>query len=446
MAGISSLGVGSGLDLNSLVTSLVRAERSPTESRLNRSQAAAETQLSALGRLRSAVGELETRIGGLSNFDVSRSASSSAANKVQVTAEGNPDLGSFSVRVSALASAQSLATSAFADVDQDLGSGSLLIEQGGESVTLEFSPERATLADVRDAINASDLDVQAVIVRDGDSSRLLLTSTATGSAGEMTLSVTGGLDARLASSEMTETAAAANASFSVNGLELSSSSNQVEDVIPGLTLNLRQTTEGNETVTVTVAQDRAGAGNKLEAMVKAYNGLVDTMKSLGRVDPEGGKSGPLVGDATLRALQGRLGGAFTTPQAVEPGQPTMMLDLGLSVDVEGRASLNASTLDEALMADEAGVEALVSAFATRFSAVIEGFAGSGGVIASRTDGLTAQLRRVADQRASLDLRMEQVETRLRTQFSALDATLAQFQNTSEFLGQQLAGLADLNRR
>ena len=446
MAGISSLGVGSGLDLNSLVTSLVRAERSPTESRLNRSQAVAETQLSALGRLRSAVGELQSRVTALNGFDVSRSASSSASSKVQVSAQGSPDLGSFSVKVSALASAQSLATSAFAETDADLGSGSLVIGQGDETVTLEFGPEPATLAEVRDAINASTLDVQAVIVRDGDSSRLLLTSTATGSAGEMSLSVTGSLDARLASAQMTETAAAADASFSVNGLELTSSSNQVEDVIPGLTLTLRQATEGSETVTVTVAQDRAGARNKLEAMVKAYNGLVDTVKNLGRVDPEGGKSGPLVGDATLRALQGRLGSAFTTPQEVGPGQRNMMLELGLSVDVGGQASLNASRLDEALKGDEAGVEALVSAFATGFSAVIDGFAGAGGVITSRTDGLNAQLRRVAGQRAALDLRMDQVEKRLRSQFSALDATLAQFQNTSEFLGQQLAGLANLNRR
>lgn len=446
MAGISSLGVGSGLDLNSLVNSLVRAERSPTESRLNRSQTAAETRLSALGRLRSAVSELQNRVTALNGFDVSRSASSSAAAKVQVSASGSPDLGSFSVRVAALASAQSLATSAFAEVDEALGSGSLVIEQGDESVTLDFGLEPATLADVRDAINASGLDVQAVIVRDGDSSRLLLTSTATGSAGEMSLTVTGSLDERLASAQMTQTAAAADARFSVNGLELTSSSNQLEDVISGLTLTLRQTTEGSETVTVTVAQDRAGARNKLEAMVKAYNGLVDTMKNLGRVDPGGGNSGPLVGDATLRALQGRLGSAFTTPQDVGAGLPNMMLQLGLSVDVNGQASLNSSRLDEALKADEAGVEALVSAFATRFSAVIDGFAGAGGVITSRTDGLNAQLRRVADQRAALDMRMDRVETRLRAQFSALDATLAQFQNTSEFLGQQLAGLANLNRR
>lgn len=446
MAGISSLGVGSGLDLNGLVTSLMRAERGPTEARLNRSQTAAETQLSALGRLRAATSDLASKVKALDDFAVSRTASSSASSKVQVTTEGNPDLGSFSVRVAELASAQSLATAAFSDSDASLGAGSLVIEQGDESVTIEIGPDSDTLAQVRDAINASDLDVQAVIVRDGDSSRLLLTSTQTGHAGAMSLSVTGTVDSRLASAEMTETAAASDARYSVNGLELTSSSNKIENVIEGVTLDLRQTTEGTETVTVTVGQDRAGARSKLEALVRSYNTLVDTIGSLGRVDPDGGTAGPLVGDATMRALQGRLGAAFTTPEDSGSDRYRMLLDLGLSVSVEGKASFDTNRFNDALLEDENAVATLVGAFASRFGSVIDGYSGSTGVLNSRTEGLNAQLRRVADQRAALDLRMEQVEKRLRTQFSALDATLAQFQNTSEFLGQQLAGLAQLNKR
>ena len=446
MAGISSLGVGSGLDLNGLVTSLVSAERGPTEARLNRSQSAAETQLSALGRLRAAVSDLAGKVTALDDFEVSRTASSSASSKVQVSTEGNPDLGSFSVRVAELASAQSLASAAFTDSDASLGAGTLVIEQGEESVTIEIGPDNDTLAQVRDAINASDADVQAVIVRDGDSSRLLLTSTQTGAAGAMNLSVTGSVDPRLSSAEMTETAAANDARFSVNGLELTASSNTIENVIEGVTLDLRQTTEGTETVTVTVGQDRAGARGKLEALVRSYNSVVDTVGSLGRVDPEGGKSGPLVGDATMRALQGRLGAAFMMPEDSGNERYRMLLDLGFSVSVEGRASLDAERFNDALLEDENAVATLVGAFASRFGSVIDGYVGSAGVLNSRTDGLNAQLRRVADQRAALDLRMEQVEERLRRQFSALDASLAQFQNTSEFLGQQLAGLANLNKR
>ena len=198
MGGISSLGAGSGLDLNSLVTSLLRAERSPTESRLNRTQARAETQLSALGRLNGALGELTSKVSALDNLEVSRRATSSTSATVGVRSTGTPETGSYRVQVSQLATAQSLASATFADAEDPVGSGTLSLSQGDQTVTLDLA-EGSSLRDVRDAINGSAADIQAVIVRDGDSSRLLLSSSLTGGAGEMTVTVDGGLDATPAS-------------------------------------------------------------------------------------------------------------------------------------------------------------------------------------------------------------------------------------------------------
>ena len=82
----------------------------------------------------------------------------------------------------------------------------------------------------------------------------------------------------------------------------------------------------------------------------------------------------------------------------------------------------------------------------QFGGILDGYSGSGGILATRTDGLNDRLSRVSEQRQALDLRMARVEQRLRSQFTALDATLTQFQNTSEFLGTQLAGLANLKPR
>ncbi|MCC5870568.1 MAG: flagellar filament capping protein FliD [Gammaproteobacteria bacterium] len=449
MSGFSNLGVGSGLDLDGLVRGLVSAERAPQEARLNRSRGTAQTTLSALGRLRSSVTGLTDAARALQDLTVGVRVKSADTTIIEARKEGEPDIGSFQLRVSALASAQSLASQAFEAEDAELGPGELVLSMGEDSVTLSLAEGASTLRDVRDAINASELDVQAAVVRDGENWRLLLTSGQTGTAGELTLTAGAGVDGRLASTAMDVTAPAQDAQFSVNGLALSSSSNRIEEVLPGLSLTLRGVTEGDASVTVSVEPDRDAVRTRLQTLVSRYNALVDNIRTAGRADPEGENSGPLVGDSTLRAIQSRLSGVFST--RLDTGEDaglgesgfSTLLDLGLSTNLEGRAALDADKLTAALETDQAGVEALVSAFAERFTGVLEGFGGRGGILETRTESLNAQLRRITQQREALDRRMEQVESRLRAQFSALDSVLTQFQNTSSFLAQQLQGLANL---
>lgn len=445
MTGISSLGVGSGLDLDGLVRALVSAERAPKDNSLNRRASSAQATLSALGSLRSALSGLAGAVNALEDLQVGQRVSSSDESRLAVTRSGEPELGSYQVRVIQLASAQSLASAAFEDPDAPLGAGTLTLGVGGAVADLEIEEATSSLRDVRDAINDSDMDVRAVIVRDGQQYRLLISSTATGTQNEVTLSTGGSLDGRLASAAMTETAPAQDAEFSVNGLVLTSSTNSVEDVLPGITLALANPTEGLETVTVTVAADRDGVSDRVEALVKAYNALVENMRTSGRADPAGGNSGPLIGDASLRAIQSRIGGLFS--RRVDDGLTdspfTTLLDLGLSTDRQGRAQFDRSKLDEALQSNPEAVESMVSAFAATVSTTLESFSGPGGVLESRTTSLAAQLQRISGQREALDRRMELVETRLRRQFTALDALLSQSQNTSAYLAQQLAGIANL---
>src|SRR5690606_7514650 len=303
MAGISSLGVGSGLDLSTLVKSLVDAERAPTENRLNRRQSTAKTQVSALGTLSSAAGKLLSAVNALKDFETSLKASSSDADTVGVSVGGEADPGQYRVQVQSLAIAQSLASEAFEDVDAALGEGTLTVTVGDQSIDIELTAEANTLSDVRDAINASDVGVNAVIVRDGESHRLLLTSSESGLDYQIDTTVSGSVDTRLASAQMTETAAAQDASFSVNGLQLTSSGNTIDDVIPGLTLNLNRTTEGEDSIAINVEPDRAATRAKLEAVVTAYNALAGRITELGRTNIEAASRGPLVGDSTLRSLE-----------------------------------------------------------------------------------------------------------------------------------------------
>ncbi len=448
MTGISSLGVGSGLDLDGLVRALVGAERSPQENRLNRRASTAQTTLSALGSLRSALSGLTGAVNALKDLQVGQQVSSSDVSKLAATRSGEPEQGSYQVRVMQLASAQSLASAGFEDPELSLGAGTLTLGVGGATLELEITEPASTLRDVRDAINDSDMDVRAVIVRDGQQYRLLVTSAATGTLNEVTLATSGSLDSRLASAAMTQTAPAQDAEFSVNGLVLTSASNTIEDVLPGITLVLTNPTEALETVTVTVDADRQGASDRISALVTAYNTLVENMRASGRADPAGGNSGPLIGDASLRAIQSRIGGVFSRriDSAIPDSPFETLLDLGLSTDRQGRAQLDAGKLDEALRSNPDAVEAMVSAFASTVATTLEGFSGPGGVLESRTTSLAAELKRITGQREALDRRMELVETRLRRQFTALDSLLSQSQNTSAYLAQQLAGIANLQRQ
>lgn len=441
MSGISSLGIGSGLDLATLVEQLVVAERAPAQNRINLKQAQAQTKLSAFGSLRSAIANLESSVEKLQSFKAGMKATSASPDAVSVTVGDAPVAGVYNVVVHELASAQSLASEAFDDIDAALGEGTLTLTVGDTVTEIELADGANSLAAVRDAINDSDAGVNAVIVRDGDAYRLLLSSAETGAANAMTLTVDGSVDARLASDQMTETAAARDALFSVNGLELTASTNTIEDVIDGITLTLKQV--GEDPVAIRVEQDREGVRKALEDVVAKYNALVTQIRDLGRAGVEGAQRGPLVGDSTLRALESSLAGVFSA-QHGEPGSGLeRLLDLGFATDVQGKVSLDAAKLADALATDAAGVERLVAAFAESFTGTLETYTKDDGLLDARTDGLDAELKRLRNDRDALDRRMEQFEARLRAQFTALDSLLAQFQSTSNYLASQLGGLANL---
>lgn len=446
---INSLGVGSGLDLGSLLDKLVAVERQGAERLLNNRQARAELKLSSIGSLRATVDTLAAAVTALKDFDLSLAVTSSNKDAVTATAGTDADVASYLVEVTQLARAQSLASDGatpFTDADAGLGEGTLAITVDGTTVNLAIASGNNSLRGIRDAINASTIGVQAAVVQDGAAWRLLLTSEKSGMEGVMTLTVDGTLDARLASASMQETTAAQDALFSVNGLDLSSASNSVPDVLPGLTLELKAPTTGP--VTISVGTDNDALGEKLARVVTAYNGLVSNMKKLGAASPDGKSSGPLVGDAGLRSLQRSVLGIFgrnlSTDVANNPFRN--LAELGIKTSLSGEASLDTAALKKALAQDRDSVEALVEAFGTSFSQALDSFDGGNGVFGFRSDQLTAELKRIRDDRDQLERRLSALEERLTKRFSALDSLVSQFQSTSTYLAQQLTSLANLTKQ
>ena len=444
MSTVSSLGAGSGLDLSTLLDNLMKAEQSQAQAPLDRAQSQAQVSLSALGSLSSSVASFSGAVSGLSDLQVGRTVDSSLSGAVTGTASSTAESGSYAIAVDHVASAQSLATSTFADADAALGTGTLTLSVNGQTADIAIGTDTKSLRDVRDAINSSGLDLQAVVVQDGSQYRLLLTSGQTGTAGVMTLTVSGTVDAKLASSAMQETAPAQDASFSVNGLTLSSSSNTVDGVVPGVTLQLLGSTQG-QTATVKVAADTSGVADKLNALVTAYNALRTNMTALSGVSADGTQAGPLVGDSTLQSIEARVGGMFgDTIDTGLAGNPfASLVDIGLHTDQTGTASLDSTALDTALGQNEAGVEALVSAFAKRMGTALDAYQGSDGIFNYRTTQLNARLKDISDQRAELATRLQVMQDSLRQQFTALDALVTQFQSTSSYLAQQLGILGNI---
>src|SRR6056297_2635126 len=437
---IASLGVGSGLDLGSLVQGLVTSERAPAENRLNRNASKFQAQISAFGQVKSGLAKLNDSLVKLQELADARTITVSDTKLLTATATADADVGNYSIEVFSLARAQSLASDGFADADASLGTGELtLTVGGGDPVTITLLEGEDSLRDARDAINGAEAGVDATLVRDGDDYRLLLSAAETGLANTISLTAGAGIDARLASAAMTQTTAASDASFSVSGLNLSSATNVVEDVLPGLTLTLKGETEANLPVAVTVGQDRASARKAVEAFISAYNAVIGQADSLSSYNPDTGASAVLNGDTTLRSMRSMLPNSL----GASDGGEFNLVQLGVTSDLTGKLSLDTETFDALMSDDSSGVLAALNAFGELLGAEVSRYADSKGLLDGRTEGLRSSLKSIEAQREVLDKRMESFEARVTRQFGALDTLISQLQTTGNFLTTQLESIGNI---
>lgn len=314
MAAISSLGVGSGLDLGALVTGLLDAERVPAENRLALKQQNISAELSGFGLMRSSLSQFQSSLGGLQSAESfnAKSVSVSDTSVFTATAENDVELGSYSVEVSKLATSQSLATSAltpFSALDDVIGSGTLSFQFGttttgpygftadlsrsAQTIDVSVANGNNTLSGLRDYINSEITDIQASIVNDGSGYRLVLTSENTGADNSLEITVTndGDLDNNdnsglsqlafnaLAQSSLTQTVAAQDAELSINGLDVTSASNNIDSVLDGVTLNLKKADAGNF-VNLAVTKNLASITASINGFVEAFNELRTNIDSL----------------------------------------------------------------------------------------------------------------------------------------------------------------------
>lgn len=453
MAGIT--GLGSGLDINSLVKTMVQAETSPKASQLSRLDKSAETKLSALGTLQSALSTFQTTLKDLNKPSLygNVKGTSSNADVLGVSIEKNALPGKYSVEVSQLATSSQIAT---APLSKDLSTASattLTVGLGADDSPVNVQiAEGASLTDIRDALNEQlkDKGISANIINnpaDG-TSQLVLTSKETGAGKDIQLS--GMLDGVDLGAGQKTLQAAQNAKFKVDGLELESATNTVKNVIPDVEFTLKAKTEENKPVNVTVGEDKAGVKSQLKKFVDAYNELMTVTKDLTRVTRVGEGKQPvvaaLVGDSSVRNLVNGVRAELSAPG--NSGSAFKGLsDLGISLDKDGKLKIDDKKLDKAL---EGGFDE-VSGFLTgdgglmsRLENRISGFAGKEGIIGTRQKSLESQRADITKQQEKLSLRAAQVEARLFKQFNTMDALVGQLSQTSSSLAASLASLPGMN--
>lgn len=478
---ITSLGTGSGLDLESLVNDLVSAEIVPQTFQLDTQEFALQTELSAVGTLRATLDNLSTVLEDFKdpNAFLTRRSSSSNDDLFTVSADETAVASSYELEVTQLAQSQRLQSGAFADADAEVGTGTLTILIGEEpapgdedengdpiearSFDITLVDEANSLTELRDAINnASDNPgVTASIVSGDDGAFLLLSSDDTGLENQLTITASDGnvgLDALtfdpddVAGSALSEQAQALDSIVIIDDIAVTSSSNTVSSAIDGVTINLLEAEVGT-TATLSVEVDTAAVQNSVDSFIFNYNSLIDTVNALTAFDADTGVSGPLLGDSTTRILLDQIRSALGGRTGGLEGSFDTLSDVGITLDfTTGRLEKDQviadfdgiDTVEEAIEADLAGLAELFASengVANQLAAIVDSYVDEDGALPARVEGLEESLADIADERDELADRAVALEAQLRSEFIALDLLVAELSSTSAFLSQQLASLA-----
>lgn len=489
MASIIASGVGSGIDIASLVGDLVAAQREPQELRLAQREAALQARLSGYGSIRGALSALQQSLNALQAGTAAGASTVTVGDSAVLSASaGSGITGNHRIKVDALATAHRLVMDGAAGLAAPgdvLGTGTLTFrfgtttydaESGDYSfVRDEVAAERTvtitdgSLSGIAAAINEANIGVQASVIFDGSSYRLSLVSNETGAARSMQISVSdadgdgtdsAGLSAlafNAGATRMLQTQAAADVQgLEIDGIAVSSTSNTLAGLIEGVEIRLR----GPGETTLEITRNDDAFVTAIKGFVDRYNALVNTISNLSSYDAETGVAGQLNGDALLRAVQSKVRDVMARMIGGNDSAFRHLSQIGLTHgtsggQLDGTLVLDEGKLREAIAKDHAGVAALFSVaggegestgYAVALNRVISDLIAGGGLLTSATDSINSRIEDISRQREQLDLRMTAFEQRMRAKFNAMDILVAQLRSTGDFLTQQLDALPRIGAR
>jgi len=368
---ISVPGIGSNLDVNSIVSQLIALESRPL-TQLATKEASFQSQISAFGSLKGAISAFQSSLSGLRDPSRFKSFSSQTGNAAIITAAAGSSAaaGNFAVNVSTLARPHVVQAAGITSTTAASSTGSITLQVGSGAIhTITVDSSNNTLAGVRDAINAAQTDVSAVIVNDGTASpyRLVLTAANGGSANAISVSnaLTAG-DLKSALDGITTAQTAANAAVTINGVAITGAGNTLTEAIPGVTLQLT----GTGSTTLTVARDTNAIQSSVQGFVKAYNDLNKIISDFTAVDPAAGRAGQLAGNSSVLGLQSQLRATLGSVLPGITGNTANLSAIGVAFQRDGSLALDTTKLSAAIAASPEDIGALFALQAKPDSALL----------------------------------------------------------------------------
>jgi flagellar hook-associated protein 2 len=376
---ISSPGIGSNLDINGIVAKLMQAEAMPLNL-LAKKEASYQAKLSAFGTLSGSLSAFKDALTKLNTQSTFQSLTATPSDKTvfNASATAAASSGNYSINVTKLAQAQTLASTGVASTTSAIGTGKLVFQfgtttgttftqdatKGSGEVTIDSS--NSSMQGIRDAINKANLGVTATIVSDGSAApnRLVIKSDKTGATSSMKIDVQGG-DAALTNllaydpagtKTMTETSVAQNAELTVNGIAVSSQTNSVSGAIEGVTLDLAKLGASE----LNVKLDTTAVTAAVNGLIKTYNDLASTIKNVSGYNSGTREAGVLLGDSSVRNVESQVRKLLSSAATGSNSSLRSLGEIGISIDKNGTMSLDSSKLSKAMDKNVTDVAALFS--------------------------------------------------------------------------------------
>lgn len=468
MATISSVGVGtSGLDVKSIISQLVALEKRPLD-KLKQDATLVDTKISAMGEIKSLVSTLADTASKLTSVTGwnAVTTTSSDSTYVSATAIGGTLPTSFAVEVVSLAKTQSTASTSISGA---VGAGTLTIEMGewagtagasgftantpASSVSITLTGAE-TVADIASAINGAGSGVTASVLTDASGQRLMLRSKTTGEVGGFNVTATeagGGTDntdmtglSRLTTLNVdgTATQTAADASAKVNGIAVTSSSNTFASTVAGVTFKAEKVT--TSAIDITVTKDNTAVQANVDAFVKAYNAINESLNEATKYDAATKISGLFQGDSTTVGLQNMLRAAI---QTVTTGSSVYqrLTDVGitqarggnLSVDSTKFTAAMTNNMDELNNMFRSTTGGSGDGIAVKLKALTTNLLSTDGFFKSKDTAYKRSLTRNTKDQASVTSKVNAFEARLTTRYNALDRQMSTLNALNAYVTQQV---------
>lgn len=459
---ISSPGIGSGLDVKSIVSQLVALEQKPLDG-LKLQAATVQTKISAFGQIKSQISALSDAASSLSSLTTFNAvtATSSNTSAVTATAIGGTAANNFSIKVDSLAKAQSTASGALLPVGGALGAGTLRLQLGKWTVVpMSFLPQTGvgpvdivvsatdTVTDVASKINGSNAGVSATVLNDASGQRLLLRSKTTGEEAGFSLTVPSDADgdpadalglSRLVNGSSIQYGV--DAKIQVNDIAVSSATNTFANVVSGVTVTAVALT--TTAVDVVVAPNQSVVKAAVDAFVGAFNAVNQSLNELTKYDPATKTAGLLQGDSTAIGLQTALRGIL---QSTTAGSAySRLADIGITQQLGGDLAVDSTKLGTALSnGDEVkklfrtdNSNTLTNGVALKFKNFSKGLLATDGFFSTKDASLKRSLDLNAKDQTRVSAKVARVEAALNRRYNALDVQLNSLSSLNAYVTQQI---------